>query len=206
LSTNHDTERLMELVLGALGPSEREEVDAHVAACPDCARFHAELTATLGELPLALPRRAPPASLRARLAGSLDHLERFSRFAPRLGEILGLAADDARRALHVFERPERMKPTPRPGMRIEHVAAGAARPGVTAMLASFDPGAVVARHRHDQEERIFVFQGMFECDDGAVVRAGEEIVSPVGTAHENYVGKDEACFCVIVKTARAAPA
>lgn len=206
LSTIHDTERLTDLVLGTLAPAERDEAFAHLAECAACSRRHAQITAALGELPLALPRAAPPQGLRARLDASLDHLERFTPFAPRVAALLGLPSHEVRRALHIFEKPELIPATPRPGMRAVPIVAAPEKKGVTAILAWFEAGAVVAEHTHEEEEYILVFEGAFHCDEGRIIRAGEDIVSPIGSCHTTFIEKEQPCSCIIMKTAKPAPA
>lgn len=201
MSTVHENERLLDLLLGALGDEERAQVEAHVASCPACARRHAELATSVGELPLSLPRAAVPKGLRNRLDASIDHLERFAPFAPRLAELLGLPKDEARRALHVYESPLSMPPTARPGMRAVPIQPGPGVEGVTAILAWFEPGAIVASHTHPEEERIFVFEGAFACDDGKAVGVGQELVSAIGTTHLTKIIGDGPCSCAIIKTA-----
>jgi anti-sigma factor ChrR (cupin superfamily) len=206
VSTIHPPDRLVDLVLGAQGAAERAETEAHLAACEPCARYHAELLATLNELPAALPPVPPPEALRARLDAAVDHLERFASFAPRLGELLALPPDDARRALHVFERRDCLRPSASPGMWAKRLAAGPGAPGVTALLAWFEPGCRLPHHDHDGEERIVVFQGAFESHPGPLVRAGEEYVSPAGSGHSITVVGEEPCLCAIIKTAQPPPA
>lgn len=206
MSTQHDTERLADLVLGALSPSDREEVEAHLDACPECARHHAELEEALGGLALALPKASPAGALRARLSASLDHLERLSPFAPRLAALLALPVDDARRALHVYERPDVMKPAALHGMRAEPAPVGPGLTGVTALLACFEPGTVLPHHVHAEEEHVLVLQGAYEAIPGPTVRAGEEQVSPAGSGHAIRILGDEPCLAVLIKTVRGSPA
>lgn len=51
----------------------------------------------------------------------------------------------------------------------------------------FKRGALVARHRHDCEQMMFVLDGVLRCmvdRDDVVVRAGEVIVIPSGVPHQ----------------------
>jgi putative transcriptional regulator len=172
----------------AQGPDEL----LHIASCDACA-----------ELALAvLPAPISPAH-RTRLLASLDHLERFASMAPRLAELADLSTDEARRALHAFERPEELPPTPMPGLRLIPLPTGPRLRTAEAVLACFAPGARFPRHTHHGEERILIFQGALRTDDGQVVRAGEELRSPTGSTHAiALVLGDEPCLCAILNGGR----
>ncbi len=71
--SGHERERLSAYLDGELAPGERAAVEAHLAACPECTAFLAELAA-VDEAAAALPVEAPegyfdtfPARVRARL-------------------------------------------------------------------------------------------------------------------------------------------
>lgn len=150
-------------------------------------------------LALLLPPAPARGGLRARLFASVDHLERFSSFAPRLGELLDIPANDARLALHAFEHPQEMPPAPIPGMRCVPLPLGPRVSNGSAILAAFDPGAGVPLHRHFGEEHVLVFQGAFETDDGRVIRAGEELRSTPGSSHAiALILPGEPCLCAII--------
>ncbi len=194
-------------VLGELPPPELDAVETHLASCSECQRDRDELLATLGDLPLSLAPAQPSSSLFERVGSSLDHLERFAPFAPRLAELLALEPDDARRVFHVFERLEDWRPkVDWPGMRADLLPSGPGASDVTALLVCFDAGGTVGRHRHMQEERVIVFQGAFKTDAGVLVGPGDELVSPVGSEHSLHVLDGEDCLCAILQAAPRAPA
>lgn len=198
----HDLDKILDCVLGVLTPLEVRGVEEHIDACATCRLHHAELLDALGGLTLTLAPASPPSALRGRLDASLDHLERFSGFAPRLAEVLGLEVNDARRALHVFERPREMPATALDGMRAVPIAPGPSRDATTAMLVLFEPGARLPVHVHAEEEHVLVFQGAFVSDPGPLVSAGEEHTSPAGSSHAIRVLEEEPCLCAIIKTKR----
>lgn len=192
-------EELQGLILGYAEPAERGPIEAHLVECEECARRRDGLEATAAELALSLrPARARP-SLRGRLLASVDHLERFTPMAPRLAEVLDIPANDARRALHAFERPEDLPGTPVPGMKAVPLPTGPRRRAAEAVLACLAPGIALPRHRHVGEEVVLVFQGAFITDDGHEVRAGQELRSAGGSVHAiARVLGDEPCLCAIV--------
>ena len=75
---------------------------------------------------------------------------------------------------------------------------------VARVVATGEPFDIKVRlcRADDGRERVVVFQGTFESDDGPIVLAGEESVRAIGTGHTNRVGGEEPCCCAIVKTAR----
>ena len=72
-------------LLGALAGAERRELEAHVAACPQCREDVAELRVVADALPLAVPPVPPPPALRERLMATV-HAE---------AEVLSAAGADA---------------------------------------------------------------------------------------------------------------
>jgi anti-sigma factor ChrR (cupin superfamily) len=200
----HVEDRLEALILGQLGPDEAARVEEHLTACPACADRHADQL--LSGDPGSAERPPVPAgdALRSRLFGALDHLERFASFAPRLAALTAISTNDARLALHTFAAPEQMQATAVRGLRITPLRSR--DPSIRAMLAWFEPGAILPRHTHTGEECVLVFEGAFATDDGEIVRAGEEQRCVAGTSHsiELFLG-GKRCLCVIVTYAGSAP-
>jgi len=192
-------EQLEDFILGQAGPAERAGLEAHLAACPTCAQHRTALEATFADLALALPPAKAGPGLRSRLFASVDHLERFTPMAPRLAELLDIPANDARRALHAFERPEALPSTPVPGMKAAPLPTGPRRREAEAVLACLTPGTRLPRHKHLGGEVVLVFQGAFITDDGREVHAGQELQSLDGSVHAiALVLGDEPCLCAIV--------
>lgn len=192
-------DKLACIVLDELSSPELDEVGAHVATCASCQRLRDQLLATLGDLPLSLAPAEPSPALFQRVGTSLDHLERFATFAPRLAELLALPPNDARRILHVFERLEDWKPKANwAGMRADMLPTGPLASEVTGLLVCYDAGGQVGHHRHWQEERVIVFQGALETDGGVKVGRGDELVSPVDSEHSLRVHDEEDCLCAII--------
>lgn len=197
--TAHVGDLLVDLAMGFLPQADGAEASAHLAECAECAGRYSALTAASAAVSLALPPVRPKRALRARVLASVDHLDRFAPFAPRLAAMADISSNEARRALHIFARPEEMPRASIPGMRASPLPRGPRLAGATARLVSFAPGISVPRHTHIGEERVLVFQGAFETDDGHVVRAGEELRCNAGTTHSiKLILGDEPCLCVII--------
>ena len=82
--TLHERERLSAWLDGELSPDERAEVEAHLAACEECAALLAEMGA-VDELARELPVEAPagyfetfPAGVRSRIEGRAPRNDRGS--------------------------------------------------------------------------------------------------------------------------------
>lgn len=196
---SHPVDRLHDLFFDRLGPEERRLVEAHLGGCAACSGRLKDLAAAVHSVPPA----EPGPGLRARLFRSVEHMERFAPFAPRLGELIDVPPNDARRALHALSEASSWPPGPLPGMRALPLSPGPARANVRAILACFAPDAMVPRHRHLGHETILVFQGAFETSDGRVVSPGRELLSEPGSAHwiPRFLGGVE-CLCAIVNTDR----
>lgn len=185
--------------MGFLPPSDDATVHAHISGCAECARRYSAFMAASAAVSLALPPVQPKKALRARVLASVDYLGRFASFAPRLAAMADISAGEARRALHVFARPDEMADGGLPGMRASSLPLGPRMATATARLVSFAPGTGVPHHTHVGEERVLIFQGAFETDDGRVVRAGEELRCEAGTSHSiKLLLGDEPCLCVII--------
>jgi anti-sigma-K factor RskA len=89
----HPRDSLALYVLGALEPGQADEIERHVAECPECAEEAAQLRDTAAGLAHEVPRVAPPEALRERL---LDRVRREPRKAAR--RIVASPRRDGRRS------------------------------------------------------------------------------------------------------------
>src|SRR5437867_7239185 len=76
-------EEIQDFVDGRLTPAHREEVEAHLATCPQCGR-EIEKLRWVKEGTARLPMREPPPDLPARVAQALDSEDRRGSHARRL--------------------------------------------------------------------------------------------------------------------------
>lgn len=199
MTNEHPVQELYKLALDRLDAESRRRVEAHVVVCDSCRQrfehFH--------EAVMVAPNVEPGLNLRGRLFQSIDRLERFGRYAQRLGELVAISAQDARRALHAFDDLDTWTLRPLPGMRAFPLSPGPTHRHLRAILACFDPTARVPRHRHFGHESILVFQGAFEGSDGRITRAGDELHNIPGSAHSIVRFLDgTSCLCAIINTDR----
>lgn len=194
----HPTRLLHDFIFQRLGSQERQRVEAHLSICAECARQLVDFQSAVEQVAAEDPRPA----LRDRLFESIEHLERFAPFAPRLGELMSVSSNEARRALHAFADVDTWPLRPLPGLRALPLSMGAPAPA-QAILACFEPTSMVPWHRHVGSESILVFQGAFLASDGQVIRAGDELRSESGSAHgivQILDGID--CMCAIINSDR----
>ena len=83
---NEYTELISAALDGALSPGQRKELDAHLAACPECAALYKELSALHAALE-DLPPVEPPADLKARIMEAVA-AEKVVPFPPKRNDRL----------------------------------------------------------------------------------------------------------------------
>jgi hypothetical protein len=194
-------DELLPDLLGEADASARAQIEAQLPGDPALRRELAGLEETLAEVATLLP--APPPTVttpgRDRLFSSVDHLERLSPHAPRLGELTGLSARQVRRALHFFSDEGGWLSVPvLPGVRIRGLdELGVDLPGV--VLARVEAGGRIPDHLHHGPETMFVLEGELVDHTGHHVPAGGELHSNDQTQHLVSVppGTIECC-CVVI--------
>lgn len=179
---SHVDHRLPDLLIGSIAAPERAAIEAHLDVCPTCAERWRELAGAAASLSLAPAEAAPRPDLRARIFGSLEHLNRFSRFAPIVAELVDVPLVRARRALFALSRVHEWAEGPWPGMRVHPAPLGSGRAGM-AIFTCFAPDASLPRHRHLGPEVVTVFEGAFEDSDGRVVGPGDVLRKEPGSSH-----------------------
>lgn len=66
-----EEDRILELALGQVTGPDRDELTAHLAACPACRQDYADLATAIEQTLSAVPRIAPPAGFEAKVLGAL---------------------------------------------------------------------------------------------------------------------------------------
>jgi putative transcriptional regulator len=181
-------------------PREHAQVDAHVAACRDCAAARAELARLAGDLADALvaPERAP-ASLRERLLFETRAGRALPTFAAGVAKLLDLDEAKARAALEALARPESWGPGLCPGNVMRPIRPGPALgPGVMAGFLKTAPGTTLPMHRHLGRETTFVLQGGYRDSTGLEVWAGEQTTLDGGSSHDLLVLPDVDCITLVI--------
>lgn len=197
--SEHPVKQLHDYFFDRTEPDERGRIAAHLTECHQCTSRLAELQNAVEKVP---PVK-PTVDLLQRIFSSVGHVERFSGFAPRLGELLAVSRNDARRALHAFADVNSWPLHPLPGMRAFPLASPSVAAGGRAILACFEPTSMVPPHRHWGDETILVFQGAFESSEGRIIAIGDELRSKPGSLHSipRILG-DVQCLCAIINTDR----
>jgi anti-sigma factor ChrR (cupin superfamily) len=194
-AAGHVVERLPELVLGALPPSERARDEEHLAACDPCAREHDALAAALAALADAPPAVAPSPSVRARIIDATRSVSRFSDFLERVARFLDLSSDRARALLDRLDDASAWRPR-FPGVACFVPEHGPALAGATIGVLRVEPGARFPHHRHGGDEEVLVLQGGMRGDDGRSWHAGMIQAMAAGTEHGLVGLGPPACLCI----------
>lgn len=92
LSRHPEEDRVLELALGEVSGPDRDELTAHLAACPACRQDYDELATTIEQTLAAVPRIAPPAGFEDRVLSTLHTKEPAVSGASRWRAILPVAA------------------------------------------------------------------------------------------------------------------
>ena len=132
---------------------------------------------------------APRAEVERRLLASLG-AGRFERFAVRVAEMFDLARRSRRELLGLCERAAswvRKRPA------CSSSTSTVVRPAATADcgIVRITPGGTFPLHRHLGEERSLVLSGTLRDHDGALYRAGDELVYAPDSSHLLTVEGDE---------------
>lgn len=137
---------------------------------------------------------------RPRLLESVAHLERFVPFLPQVAAALGVAPNDARRALHALSDEGGWVLVPvLPDLKIRPVRVGA-REIDGAVFAAIEPGGRIPDHEHHGSEVMVVLQGALYDPAVGVVSMGGTLPSDDGTRHALEVPREPAvtCLCLVV--------
>jgi putative transcriptional regulator len=176
--------RLDDFILGHMNHVEREEMEAHLAACEGCQLELAEAANLYADLGVALDPIAPSPGLRSRLLDAIPQAHgRFGSFALRIARLLDLTVEHVHQLLDSLEDPRTWEPGPYTNTELVHLVTGPAVAGAHAGFVRVIGGTRFPSHTHLGEERVFVLQGMCRDQDGTLCEPGQEIVKPVGSTH-----------------------
>jgi quercetin dioxygenase-like cupin family protein len=142
--------------------------------------------------------RGLPDSLRSRLFGSVDHVERFSHLIDRTAEILDVPFHVARRTLHLTADIASWDEGWLPDTRLKDLPIlGPKRAGGAAIFVRLGGGVMVPYHRHPGLELTLVLEGDL-VDGGKLHHPGELVVGEEGTKHSLEAGDQRGCLCLIL--------
>jgi putative transcriptional regulator len=78
--------------------------------------------------------------------------------------------------------------------------------GTPARLLRFREGFTIPRHDHEGDEWLLVFTGSIRDSDSEIVfRAGDICRGGAGTLHEQIIGSDEPCVCLVLNVGSVVP-
>lgn len=182
--SRHVTDRLPELLLGELNHVEREEMEAHLAACELCMGELGAESDALAAIALSLRSVEPPPSVRARLLeGVAPSRGRYARFAQRVARLLDLAVEQVQQMLDSLELPATWEPGPYENTELVHLVTGPAVAGAHAGFVRVRGGTRFPRHEHLGEERVLILQGQCRDESGALSVPGDEVVMQASSVH-----------------------
>jgi anti-sigma factor ChrR (cupin superfamily) len=159
--------------MGLLSEAERADFEKHLAiGCEVCLRELKVANRTLGQLHLAGPIAAPPASVRERVLAipSASCVIRAHE-----GDWVDIGVGVSAKQLFVSRRDQ-----------------------TRTTLVRMEPGARFSTHRHDGDEQCLVLEGEV-TDCGIVLRAGDFIANAAGTTHDS-VWSETGCLLLIVNS------
>jgi hypothetical protein len=192
----HLGEQAYEYLIETLPPEEQAAFTAHLASCTFCSRELAATAEALGTVALTLDPVPPPPAGRERLLAA-TRTGRFADFADRVARFFDVARERAAELLDWIDEPGRWE-RQLDWIHLLHLEGGPAVAGADAGFVRLRAGAQFPAHRHLGDERVLVLQGAIHLDDGRVLRRGDEVESPVGTAHSFYVGDAVDCIYAVV--------
>jgi quercetin dioxygenase-like cupin family protein len=201
--TAHVLEELAEYTCDLLPESERTRIDAHLASCSTCASEARALREATIAIAIGAPRRPAPAFLRARLLAAAESRGLFAHYTGALAKFFEISETKARALLDAIDEPAAWEPNPA-GIALIHLAPGVryAAMGADAGLVRFPAGIEWGLHKHIGEEHHLFLQGAIRIDQtGAVLRAGDVLISPPGSEHSFHVLPEEDCVAAVILTA-----
>jgi len=192
---------LVDYVLGALAPAERQAVELELARNPDLARNLLAVEEALAAVAWAQEPLRPPSSGRARLieATRTEETPRFA-FVDRLARFFDLSANDVRALWVKAASPVSWEPAALPGMFLFHLIPGPRFAGTDAGLVRFDPGVTFPMHEHLGAEQTFMIEGGLTLDDGQALLHGQDLIMPAGSRHGFTVGPAGCLYALLLQT------
>jgi quercetin dioxygenase-like cupin family protein len=188
MSTERQQEQASLYVLGALPPDERMAFERDLGGDVELQQLVRSLRNSVGLVSAVIPRREPPANLKAKVLERIAESEvpgiREPESAPVTPGFRFLAAEAAN-----------WKALPVPGAWIQLLSVDLDR-GYAVLLGRLDRGVRYPAHTHEGSEDLYLLTGDLRLGD-RVMRAGDFHHSDPGTSHgENWTA--EGCTLLAV--------
>lgn len=199
---NLDESLLIEYALGALERSDCERIDRALAGSEALRERLAEIQESMDALAVAEKPLVPPPALWARVRDSVEPENRFDRFIWRFAELFDLNATESQGLLNKIDdaAPEEWQKLLIPGVRILEFRGGSRVAAATCGLVAVGKDTVFPRHRHRDQEWLFVLQGSAVDDRGHLLQAGDYLVSGSRSEHAfKTLGPEDFVFAVMLE-------
>lgn len=130
------------------------------------------------------PAQEPSKGLRERVLSAAAVEGRFARFASAVSDMLDLPAQAAQALLDRLADESVWSPGLVPRMELCHVQGGPRVKGAITGFVRIESGAGFPEHEHLGAEEILILQGScLDSVDQKVLRAGDRVQMPSGSAH-----------------------
>jgi anti-sigma factor ChrR (cupin superfamily) len=198
----HPTDSLPERAAGVLDASQVDEVRAHLASCPSCAAWLAELTTACP------PPAAPIATLQLQQmikipAGHHAPLHRFrdprvghlEQFRVRVSELFEIDREKAGELLGRVEH-DKVRWVDGPAEGIQLFPVMIPQNTFASLFIRAKPWAVFPLHSHTAPETTLLLQGGFESRGSRYWR-GDRVLLPTGSNHTLVAQSGADCLCAV---------
>lgn len=201
MTARSDYDQLVpDYVLGFLSEADRRRMDAALAGSDALRREVDETREALAAASAsALAPVTPHPTLRQRIVGQIDGVDRFRPFFAELARILELPIAAVRTLLAKIDDRAGWLPI-KPGIWMFGFEPGQGPGDDGDRQANFlrlAPGAAFPRHQHLGPELAFVLEGAGHDEDGRRYGPGAIIAHPTGSAHGFHAG-DRRDLCLVV--------
>lgn len=185
---------LLEVMLGTVDPSTRQEAEQHLLGCEQCRAEVARLSPGVqGLAALVVPSEPPPGVL-ARVMAEMEGPGRFARFSEKVAAFFDLTRERTLALLESLSDPDAWMPGPAEGVQLMPVETGPAKFGMMAAFVRLAPGVRYPRHTHHGHEWNLVLEGGFREDSGNEVWPGELLEKEPGSVHDFVAIEGPACI------------
>jgi quercetin dioxygenase-like cupin family protein len=201
-----DLDQITEYVLGVLPEDERRELGELIAVSPSLQREVARVAEALASTADMLTPVPPPASMRARLLGTVQTVDRFAPFFDDLVRLFELPRETLRSLLARVDEERRAPLWEKTlcdvelhGIELFHFPVGPAlaATGAAGGVLSIRSGVTFPPHRHHGDETTYVLEGRYIAG-GHSYGPGSIVPAAAGTSHEYRSGPERDLVIIVL--------